>query len=504
MYLYLPGSAWPAASGDLPAGAAEVVSWSIDRDLTSPLLPGQVRGASGFSVATGQCTIAQPDGVVWAPWATGGNRIPASGACKLIASYDGPLGATAFTLGNFLLDPMSGKASEKFLTVDLIENLVALGTPHRLPAGVPYAVGGTPPSFSPSVLIDAGMPTGVTASYSSAFTSQIQSSYFPGTTTTLAALQEIVAANLGAMFMATDGVTLKIKDAGYMAGGGTITETLVTLDDLADLQWSQDPAEVVDRIELTYQPAVIDSDTPVVWVAPPGMILAAGATVTLDFDPGRPVLQGLSASSTIASNSLRTGLGTVSNLPVVMSTPSSGRVVITITNNTTGGRYLVTSTGASSMIKPNAIDASTDETKQTVTWGGENGKNTLQVDVGHNIQRLADAEALVAIIAARLGTPSYKFTDVRVRPDLRRELADLPRLTFPEQGLSTKTVIAGIKLTGTAGEITQTLTLVALPILIRDFDAAWDAVNPAATVGDFDAHWSGKTIGEFDADPLST
>lgn len=131
--LELPGSAWPPASTDTPAGSAVVGQWSVDRQLTGGMLPGQVRGASGFSIASGQVQIPQPEALVLSPWGRGGARMSPGGACSLYATHDGPASTERLNLGRFVIAPIRGASTTGTIELELDEASMRLRRPVSFP-----------------------------------------------------------------------------------------------------------------------------------------------------------------------------------------------------------------------------------------------------------------------------------------------------------------------------------------------------------------------------------
>lgn len=128
VFVKLPGSTWPPAMGGAPAGTGACGAWSITRDLTGGFLPGQVRGASGFSVAVATAQIPQPASPL-SPWAAAGSQLTPGGQATLYASHDGADGSTALQLGKFRVDPISGASTDPALNLDLIEDSGRLKRP---------------------------------------------------------------------------------------------------------------------------------------------------------------------------------------------------------------------------------------------------------------------------------------------------------------------------------------------------------------------------------------
>lgn len=497
VYLHVIDSTWPPASGDMPAGYAKVGQWDISRDLVGSALPGQIKGASGFAVSTGKCVIPQPPGGMLAPWRPSAQRTPTSGACELIASYDGPTGATAFVLGRFRLAPMSGKASEPFLTINLVEDLIRLNQPHNLDSGVTYPL---------NALSDFIEQSATALSYSTdidPIAGMYYCSYFSGQTTVRAAWQAIAAASLSAIWLSLDGTTVVGRSAAYLAGEGTIVDTIDAITQLEDVEWTIDPTEAPDRIELSYKKAFRTLEPVTIWTAKKGAKIAAGEKLTFTIDPEFPVGSYYPSFGTYV-NTAPDGSDIDDYLiPVDITFISSGRLSIEFTNDTGLDIYLIDSAGTRTTIQ--TIDSAPMSDPITLTWGVDatEATNTLTIDLGLNVQNDADAAAVLDTILSRISRPS-PLSDIKVVPHLGREIGDLGWLNFPEGGLSTKTITTSIKLTGSPGQITQTLSVAMLAPTIADFNAAWDAAMPGATIADFNAVWAGKTFDDFNANPLDT
>lgn len=527
IYLHLVDTAWPPAQPDLgiPVGWGEVIGWDIEAELDAPLMPGQVNADAKFVTAVANCTIAQPEGGLLAPWRAGSERTPKSGHAEIVASHDGPLGATAMVLGKFLLDPIKGKLSDASITLRLIQDTVRARRDHTLPPDL----GGFVPTFSPTRLLEIGAAScGFILDATADFDATITSSYFPRRTDQITAMQSIVAANLGAMFPSMDGTALRVLDPDYLLGTGDVIETLQIDDDLDDLSWSQDPNAAVDRIEVTYLPPIYDdspfgsapNDAAPIWTAPKGARLAAGASVTYTYDPGTYIWpRAFGGSTEIFCTSGKDGTGSWEYIPARIDMTSSGSWTIKITNTESGTRYLMAPHDPTGGSVPNfpkntrapllgTIDGATESAGlQTISWGAtpDLATNTLSFNLGRNIQTRADALVILDRIITRITTPTYVIEDVRVPLDFRWELGDLFRLEKLDAGFNVRAMVTGVKFAGTKDEISQTASFAILPLLIRDFNEAWDAAFPGgATIADFNAAWAGKTVADLNDNPLKT
>lgn len=132
VFLKIDGSAWPPAQDGIPEGTAAVGEWSVDRELVGSHLPGQVRGPSGFSVATGSVSFPQAQGSQLSPWGRGGLRVGPGGQSVLFASHDGPSALSGVSLGQFRIAPISGSNTSNTVNLDLEDRTIQLNRPFTL------------------------------------------------------------------------------------------------------------------------------------------------------------------------------------------------------------------------------------------------------------------------------------------------------------------------------------------------------------------------------------
>ena len=104
-------------------GAVSLADWSIARQLTGSLLPGQVRAGTGFSVASGSVSFPQTVPPL-SPWGKGAQKLVPGGRCAVYATHDAGVGRLA--LGSFLASQASGAVSDPAVSVDLVEDQARL------------------------------------------------------------------------------------------------------------------------------------------------------------------------------------------------------------------------------------------------------------------------------------------------------------------------------------------------------------------------------------------
>lgn len=128
-YLRMAYSQWPPAGDETPQGVAPISSWSVDRELTGSNLPGQVRGPSGFSIATGSVVFPQPQGAPLSPWARGSLQLGPGGLCSLYATHKA---GEQLNLGKFFVAPISGSSTSNTVSLDLEDHSIQLRRPYSL------------------------------------------------------------------------------------------------------------------------------------------------------------------------------------------------------------------------------------------------------------------------------------------------------------------------------------------------------------------------------------
>lgn len=143
VYVQLVGSAWPPAQGEYPAGYGQVVDYSSDRELASPILAGQFAG-SGFSIGDATISIAQSVGKRMAPWGKTTRKVT-KGMKAHIYTATSPTGTIINDLGYWIVDSVSGSLINGAVQLGIVEPSKAGKIPNLLPAHVET------PGFAPTI-----------------------------------------------------------------------------------------------------------------------------------------------------------------------------------------------------------------------------------------------------------------------------------------------------------------------------------------------------------------
>lgn len=516
VFLSLSGSAWPPARGGVPQGTAEVASWSVTRQLTGGALPGQVRGATGHSIATGDVTFPQPEGAPLSPWARGALSLGPGGKCTLYATHAGPGLAKGLRLGSFVVAPIAGSNTSNEVKLDLDEDSIRLQKPFTFN----WAYDPTNVTFDAAwVLEKVAASAGYTKTDIEPTGSILSGVFGVAGKSAWSVAQEIAEATMGAVWISEDGVfTYRNRDS--LRGVGGYTETVEALDSLESLEWSIDPADVADRVEVTYTPTEIvrSPDLSVLWEATEAIRVGARQTVILNVeiegttdrisgfvplwpptDPTAIVHPENRMSRWAAATSSNGGgarpTDTAIRAGATMVGPSKLR--ITVTNTTGSALWLVDGSGSPCLIVRTSLHVISSE-PVTISTGAteENAINPLSVETGAWVQDDLAAQEILAWVTAQTTKAQAVIPQVRVKPDLARQLGDVIRLTDGHTGLLTKAIVAGVSLAGDGTGYSQQLDLALLALVIADLDR-WCETSRIDTFADFDSWCIANNMNTF-------
>lgn len=347
------------------------------------------------------------------------------------------------------------------------------------------------------------------------------------------AIRDVCSAWLGAAIVGTDGI-LRMLDRDDLAGANSTGEVTDIGHDWTDLPWELDPDDSVDRVAITVtaptiRNAMLGSSTkaPAAWRADEVISVPGGATVKIPvvFDnaaavgvfrsfvqPSASPDPQWSTYSFVSAYSNPEGTGAqVANtqIGVQVEQTSATTAVVTYSNRSAQTQYLVTDAdlptgGGEPSLIVNAASVATYTTPQVIERGLPAGEaqRALEVDLTPWVQRTQDAEEIANYLWSRLsGTRLWKVNSVRVRLDWTHDLGKVLRLVHSKTGLEAKALITKVHYDGQPGEVAQTLDLVLLPWTFADFNAAWNALDPAATFADFNtAQGTTRTFRDMAAD----
>jgi len=322
-------------------------------------------------------------------------------------------------------------------------------------------------------------------------------------------IQQIAAATLGGAWVSEAGaLTYRARD--WMRGLGAPSETIVSETSLADVSWSIGGEDVADRVTITYQPPdlkTVTNSSLLIWEATEAVAVGPGGTVTIYADiegtaknlaSWLPIWDPTAATqfSRWAAATSRDGGGTQpadTALQITATMTGTSRVRITITNTTGTKLWTVDGTGTPTLIVRANLSARAGETVTLTAGAQEDGAATpLGVDLGAWVQRYADAQQILDWVWSQVQEPRATIQGVRVKPSLARQLGDIIRITDTQTALSSKALISGINLTGSAGQYEQTLDLVLLEVTFYDASQNFGA----KTFAQLSTDWAGLTFAQ--------
>jgi len=338
------------------------------------------------------------------------------------------------------------------------------------------------------------------------------------------AIQDICSAWAAAAILGADGI-LRILTRDDLAGANDDGEDTDIGHEWTDLPWTLDPADQVDRVQVSFNaPTVLKADAgsttlaPEAWRADDVVRVPAGERIEIEAQLENRAAVGIfqrfyipigspdpywSQRNTIIAfnnpNGTGSPLGGDSFQAQAWQTSATTARIVVI-NPKANDIYLVDGNGEPSLIL-RARSVATYDTPQIVERGtsAEEAQRPLEVDLAQWVQRRQDAADIADYLYARLsGTGLWKASEVRCRLDWSHDIGKVLRLKYSRSGLEAKALITKVSYDGSEGEIGQMLDLVLLPFTWGD----WDRINETRTWDDWDAVWAGKTWDDFDANPL--
>lgn len=517
-----PVSPWPDVAVETPPtvwleapdsafGRRAVATWTLERELVWPLAPGG-SAAGGLSVGTATLTLAQDPARPFTPWSPRSDRRVTTGSqVDLYAAKGDPENPDTprMPLGAWQLAPQSGALTDTSISVELIEAHYRARTQ---PAAPPVVTDVEPAAIAFALAVQAAFLPAIEV-----LGGTLPAPWVPSDADALTALQDLVTAWCGAVFVDNTGV-LRVRSRETLAGLDATTIDLDVGRYAEDLAWSLDPADVPDRLEVTYTPAATLTSFEVDCSPEAIMVPARSSidiTVALDTSPlvvadwiditNNPATNPNPTDPIFAANSRadgNNGVGVAGVLRVATVSVSTSRMILRLTNPSAQPLWVVDGNGSPCLfLRAQGYPAETERvTSRGLPAEASDASRIRQVDLGRYVQRQEDAEDIADYYWARLTAGLWKADSVRVKPDWARDLGDVVRLRHGRTSLNQRAMVTKIAWSGQAGEVTQTLDLALLPSIWAEFDEAW----AGRTWDDFDALWAAYTWDDFDRVPTAT
>lgn len=498
--------------GAFPERVVEAGVWDVARDLTGGGLPTGAAGGSGFSVATANLDFAQPPDAL-APWKAATRKVETSGVGTLAAYGSGP--ESRLMLGRFLVAAVDGVSNGVSCTLGLEEVVQRLKRPYRNN----WSYSASMPRFDASKVIeDAAKQAGFTpAQMDIENTGSLLAGVFGVTDQTCwDVIQDIAKATMGAAWLSEDG---KLVYRGRISlRTGTPVESVEALDDVEELVWNIDRNNAAERVEYAYTPAQILTSTIstlTLWEATNPVLVWAGGRVNIDADidgttdriaPFLPLwdtetagtngarMSRWAAASQADGGGPRPGNSAIS---VSVRIVSPSRVRLTVSNNTNQNLWLVDGNGNPCLILRSSLHVRPGETETIDAGASETvAESQFGFDAGQWVQDAGTAQEMLSWLSAQTRTPGATISEVRVRPNLSRQLGDIITITDAGSELNAKALITGVRLQGGPDGVEQRLNLALLDVTFAD----WDEYNRTHDLSSFyrlDQHLTNLGINTF-------
>lgn len=513
VFLELSGSSWPPANGEVSKGTAALGAWSVTRQLTGSSLPGQVRGPSGFSIASGTAQFPQPAGAPLTPWASGSLKLGPGGKCRLYASHAGPSVAAGLMLGAFVVAPISGANTRGTVDLDLDEGSIRLQRPFSLD----WFYDPDMPSFDASrVLERIAEYGGYTETDIEPSGSILNGVFGVSGQSAWSVAQEIANATMGAVWISETGV-FTYRNRGSLRGAGAFTETVEALDSIESLEWKVDPGDIADRVEFTFTPTLVEqSSTPniTLWEATEKIRVRAqqSAVVYAEISGTTQKVSSflpLWDTSVPADERSRWAAATSANgsgvqppnnaIKITATLVQPSKIRIELENRTNEHLWMVDGNGQPSLILRTTLHVAPGEEETISSGASESGAvNPLQIKAGAWVQDPDTAHLMLNWITGQTERAQVTVNQVRVKPNMARQLGDIIRMTDQHTNLLSKAVITGITLAGDHNSYTQHLDLALLDLTFAEWDS-WMRAKQINTFAELDAWMQANQIDTFTA-----
>lgn len=328
-------------------------------------------------------------------------------------------------------------------------------------------------------------------------------------------LQDIAKATMGAMWRDERGRIVyrnrrSLRDS-------TPVETVTALESLESVDWVISAENTADRIELTYTPTQVTEDVRggiTLWEATEPVQIHVGETRVLSVDfngstdrlmPFLPIWDETLGPTPVKGSRWAASYNRFggSTRPPDDALIVSGEVIgpskarISITNTTSSPLWTVDANGDTQLTLRTSVHVEPGE-QETVSDGlpEASASSPFSFDAGAWVQSPAVAQEMLAWLRSQTGSPNAVVSDVRVAPDLSRQLGDTIIIRDEITELTSKAIVTGVSLSGSHEGYEQRLTFALLERSFADLDK-WTTANGLATFADLDAALSALGITTF-------
>jgi hypothetical protein len=329
-------------------------------------------------------------------------------------------------------------------------------------------------------------------------------------------LREVAEAEMAAVWLDELGHAVFRSRSG-LRGIGQTTHPVTSRTNLADLAWRSSIDQLRSEVRVPVLPVTSLSGagyTQTVYQHAEKIKVASKSKVTLFVDLDAVAIdldtqaaRGVfSIGSRIAANTLQDGSGT--DVPIFATIAQVGprRAKVVIVSQSQNAVWVVNSSGDPYLVlrARHQIAQADQPSEWAVAENPGVAGEVLELPANPWIQSTAVGDDLASFLRGETETARPILERVEVLADTRRQLGDIVEITDADvTGMDeVKGVVVGVETSESAGSRAQSLRVRTLPLIIADFNAAWDEANPAATIATFNTEWAGETIADFNLDPL--
>ena len=328
-------------------------------------------------------------------------------------------------------------------------------------------------------------------------------------------LQDIAKATMGAMWRDERGRIVyrnrrSLRDS-------TPVETVLALESLESVDWVISSENTADRVELNYTPTQVTEDVRggiTIWEATEPVQIHVGETRVLSVDfngstdrlmPFIPVWDEslgpipVKGSRWAASYNRFGGSTRPPDDALIVSAEVIGpsKAKISITNTTSSPLWTVDANGNTQLTLRTSVHVEPGEQESVSDGLPESLATTpFSFDAGAWVQSPIVAQEMLAWLRSQTASPNAVVSDVRVVPDLSRQLGDTVIIRDELTALTSKAIITGVGLNGSHDGYEQRLTFALLERSFSDLDK-WVTANSVATFADLDAALNALGITTF-------
>jgi len=330
-------------------------------------------------------------------------------------------------------------------------------------------------------------------------------------------IQQVATNTMGAAWMNEEG-NIIYRNRQNLRTGAPV-ETIIAEQRLDSLAWTTSIEDVADRVSLTYTPCttvVNDFEKITLWESTDTISVPPYTTFGMDVDINGTTDRLSNFIPLWDTETVGDDIGRMSRWAAALTADGSGdrpaanaitvgatlvglsKVRINVRNNTADTLYLVDGSGRPCLILRTSLQVQPGEV-QTITSGASEAAaiTPFDFDCAQWVQDTATAQEMLDWLTSQTQNAQPVIRDVRIRPDVARQLGDIVVVTDEVTGLRSKALLTSTRLEGDHTQLGQSITAALLTDVFRDFDA-WCQAHHIDTFDDLDLYLAGIGVDTFD------